>query len=50
MLNKKAIVKEKKIEGLISFYEIFADEINNKVVCNRLLFLLLSKNKTLIIY
>ena len=50
MLNKEAIIKEKKIECLISYYENFSDEINNKVVSNRLLFLSLSKNKTLVIY
>ena len=50
MLNKEAIEKEIKIECLISYYEIFSDEINNKVVSNRLLFLSLSKNKTLVIY
>tara|TARA_B100001029_G_scaffold95224_1_gene78241 strand:+ start:480 stop:632 length:153 start_codon:yes stop_codon:yes gene_type:complete len=50
MLNKGAIIIEKKIESLISYYEIFFDEIKNKVVNNILLFLLLSKNKTLFIY
>ena len=50
MLNKEAIIKEKKIVSLIVYYEIFFDEINNKGVSNRLLFLSLSKNKTLVIY
>ena len=50
MLNKEAIIIEIKIESLIVYCEIFSDEINNKVVSNKLLFLLLSKNKTLIIY
>ena len=50
MLNKEAIIIEIKIESLIIYCEIFSDEINNKVVSNKLLFLLLSKNKTLIIY
>ena len=50
MLKKEAITKEKKIVNLIVYYEIFFDEINNTAVNNRLLFLLLNKNKTLIIY
>ena len=50
MLNKEAIIIEIKIESLKVYCEIFSDEINNKVVSNKLLFLLLSKNKTLIIY
>ena len=50
MLNKEAIIKDKKIVNLIVYCEIFFDEINNTVASNRLLFLLLSKNKTLIIY
>ena len=50
MLDKEAIIKEKMIGGLIVYYEIFFDEINKKEVSNRLLFLLLSINKTLIIY
>ena len=50
MLNKEAIIKEKKIVNLIAYYEIFFDEINNKEVSNRLLFLSLSKYKTLFIY
>ena len=49
MLNKEAKIEEKKIVSLIACCEIFSDEINNKVVSNKLLFLLLSKNKTLII-
>ena len=50
MLNKEAITKEKKIESLIVCCVIFSHEINNKEVSNRLLFLSLSKNKTLVIY
>ena len=50
MLNKEATIEEKKIGSLIVYCEIFSDEINNKVMSNKLLFLLLSKNKTLIIY
>jgi len=50
MLNKEAKIEEKKIVRLIACCGIFSDEINNKVVSNKLLFLLLSKNKTLIIY
>ena len=50
MLDKEAIIKEKMIGGLIVYYEIFSDEINNMEVSNRLLFLSLSKNKTLFIY
>ena len=50
MLNKEAKIEEKKIVSLIASCEIFSDEINNKEVSNRLLFLSLSKNKTLLIY
>ena len=50
MLNKEATIEEKKIESLIVGCEIFSDEINDKEVSNRLLFLSLSKNKTLLIY
>ena len=50
MLDKEAKIEEKKIVSLIASYEIFSDEINNKEVSNRLLFLSLSKNKTLFIY
>ena len=50
MLNREATVEEKKIESLIVCCAIFFDEINNKEVSNRLLFLSLSKNKTLFIY
>ena len=50
MLNKEAIIKEIKIESLIVYCEIFSDEINNKVMSNKLLFLSLGKNKTLFIY
>ena len=50
MLNKEAKIEEKKIVSLITCCEIFSDEINNKEVSNRLLFLSLSKNKTLFIY
>ena len=50
MLNKEAMIKEKKIGGLIVYCEIFFEKINNKEVSNRLLFLSLSKNKTLFIY
>ena len=50
MLNKEATIKERKIGNLIVYCEIFSDEINNKEVSNRLLFLSLSKNKTLVIY
>ena len=50
MLNKEATIEEKKIESLIACCEIFSDETNNKEVSNRLLFISLSKNKTLIIY
>ena len=50
MLNKKAKKEERKIGSLIIYCEIFSDEINNKEVSNRLLFLSLSKNKTLFIY
>ena len=49
-LNKEATIEERKIGSLIVYCEIFSDEINNKAVSNKLLFLLLSKNKTLIIY
>ena len=49
MLNKEATIEEKKIGSLIVYYEIFSDEINNMGVSNRLLFLSLSKNKTLLI-
>ena len=50
MLNKEATTEERKIGNLIVYCEIFSDEINNKEVSNRLLFLSLSKNKTLVIY
>ena len=50
MPNKEAKIEEKKIVSLIASCEIFSDEINNKEVSNRLLFLSLSKNKTLFIY
>ena len=50
MLNKEATIEEKKIGSLIVYCEIFYDGINNMEVCNRLLFLSLSKNKTLFIY
>ena len=50
MLNKEAKIEEKKIVSLIASCEIFSDEINNKLVSNRLLFLSSSKNKTLVIY
>ena len=50
MLNKEATIEELKIGSLIVYCEIFSDEINNKEVSNRLLFLSLSKNKTLLIY
>ena len=50
MLNKEATIEERKIGNLIVYCEIFSDEINNKEVSNRLLFLSLSKNKTLLIY
>ena len=50
MLDKEAKIEEKKIVSLIACCEIFSDEINNKEVSNRLLFLSLSKNKTLFIY
>ena len=50
MLDREATIEEKKIESLIASCEIFSDEINNKEVSNRLLFLSLSKNKTLFIY
>ena len=50
MLNKEATKEERKIGNLIVYCEIFSDEINNKEVSNRLLFLSLSKNKTLLIY
>ena len=50
MLNKEATTEERKIGNLIVYCEIFSDEINNKEVSNRLLFLSLSKNKTLFIY
>ena len=40
--KKEAIEKEIKIEYLISYYEIFSDEINYMEVSNRLLFLSLS--------
>ena len=50
MLNKEAKIEEKKIVSLIDYCEIFSDEINNKEVSNRLLFLLLGKYKTLFIY
>ena len=50
MLNKEAKIEEKKIVSLIVCCEIFSDEINNKEVSSRLLFLSLSKNKTLFIY
>ena len=50
MLNKEAKIEEKKIVSLIASCEIFSDEINNKEVSNRLLFLSLSKYKTLFIY
>ena len=50
MLNKEATIEEGKIGNLIAYCEIFSDKINNKEVSNRLLFLLLSKNKTLFIY
>ena len=50
MLNKEATIVEKKIGSLIVYCEIFSDEINNMEVSNRLLFLSLSKNKTLLIY
>ena len=46
MLNKEAKIEEKKIESLIVCCAIFFDEINNKEVSNRLLFLSLSKYKT----
>ena len=49
-LDKEAKIEEKKIVSLIASYEIFSDEINDKEVSNRLLFLSLSKNKTLFIY
>ena len=50
MLNKEAKIEEKKIVSLLVCCEIFSDETNNKEVSNRLLFLSLSKNKTLFIY
>ena len=50
MPNKEAKIEEKKIVSLIVCCEIFSDEINNKEVSSRLLFLSLSKNKTLFIY
>ena len=50
MLNREATVEEKKIESLIVCCAIFSDEINNKEVNNSLLFLSLSKYKTLFIY
>ena len=50
MPNKEAKIEEKKIVSLIVCCEIFSDEINNMEVSNRLLFLSLSKNKTLFIY
>ena len=50
MLNREATIEEKKIESLIVCCEIFSDGINNKEVSKRLLFLSLSKNKTLFIY
>ena len=50
MLNKEATIEEKKIGSLIVYCEIFSDEINNMEVSNTLLFLSLSKNKTLLIY
>ena len=50
MLNKEATIEEKKIGSLIVYCEIFSDEINSMEVSNRLLFLSLSKNKTLLIY
>ena len=50
MLNKEATIEERKIGNLIVYCEIFCDGINNKEVSNRLLFLSLSKNKTLFIY
>ena len=50
MLDREATIEEKKIESLIVCCANFFDEINNKEVSNRLLFLSLSKNKTLFIY
>ena len=49
MLNKEATIEERKIGNLIVYCEIFSDEINNKEVSNRLVFLSLSNNKTLFI-
>tara|TARA_B100000886_G_scaffold294330_1_gene220747 strand:- start:310 stop:438 length:129 start_codon:yes stop_codon:yes gene_type:complete len=36
MLDKETIEKEIKIECLVSYYEISSDEINNKVMSNKI--------------